>query len=217
MIDIELNKNRFIELINSITRMNFRKDEFLNMLENSDFYTCPASTHYHNDIPGGLCDHCLKVYDNLVNLCNIKGYMPKDPESIIIAALFHDLGKINLYTIGHRNVKHYCTKEEFEADPKGYKASDEAGNYKWVAEDYYMLVDADKRLLYGNHEATCEYIARSYIPLRMEESVAILHHMGGLSFDSAKDDTFELYRRFPLAMFLFESDLMASIIDEVVI
>jgi len=213
---IAANKDLFLELVNQIQRPNFNKEVFINMLNNSDFFTAPASTKYHNDFAGGLCDHCLKVYDNFNRLVAMKELEVKDPDSLIIMPLFHDLGKINMYTLGTKNVKHYCTEEEYKADPKAYKAFDEIGNYKWQAETYWTTVENDKRFLFGNHEETCEYIASMYIPLRREESIAILHHTGGLNFDSNPEGLYNIYRAYPLAMLLFMADYMASIVDEVV-
>ena len=52
---IEQNKQTFIGLINSITRDGARKSELISKLENSDFFTAPASTKYHAIYAGGLC------------------------------------------------------------------------------------------------------------------------------------------------------------------
>lgn len=56
---------------------------------------CPASgkRDYHNAFPGGLIDHSLRVLGNAMRLIGAFGWkVPKD--SLIIAALFHDLGKV---------------------------------------------------------------------------------------------------------------------------
>ena len=58
---------------------------------------CPASSKrdYHGAFPGGLVDHSLRVLNNLVALNNAYGWkLPKG--SMIIAALFHDIGKVGL-------------------------------------------------------------------------------------------------------------------------
>lgn len=36
--------------------------DLLSWLEDTDFYSAPASTRYHGDYEGGLCDHSLHVY-----------------------------------------------------------------------------------------------------------------------------------------------------------
>jgi hypothetical protein len=56
---------------------------------------CPASAKkdYHNATPGGLVDHSLRVLGNAIRLSGAFGWkIQKD--SLIIATLFHDLGKV---------------------------------------------------------------------------------------------------------------------------
>jgi hypothetical protein len=55
----------------------------------------PASgrLEYHNAFPGGLVDHLLRVLANASKLAKAFGWeLPR--ESLIVAALFHDLGKV---------------------------------------------------------------------------------------------------------------------------
>ena len=214
-IVIEENKNHFIELINSIDRVGFNKSALLNMLEQSDFYTAPASTKYHNDMPGGLCDHCIKVYNFLCTL-NDTLNLGLDENSMKIVGLLHDMSKIGLYTKAARNVKHYCTQEEYEADPKAYKAFDELGNYKWVAEQYYTVVDDNAKFIYGTHEETCEYLAHCYVPLKRDESIAILHHHGKFGIEQPYDNIYVVFRQYPLAYALFMADTTSMVNEEVI-
>ena len=37
-------------------------------IEQSDFYIAPASTMYHGNYEGGLCDHSVHVFEELSNL-----------------------------------------------------------------------------------------------------------------------------------------------------
>jgi len=56
---------------------------------------CPASGRkdFHNAFPGGLVEHSLRVLRNAMTLSRSFGWqLPKD--SLIIGALFHDLGKV---------------------------------------------------------------------------------------------------------------------------
>ena len=103
-------KQRFIDIFTkSITRPG--ADKLLDYLENKcDFFTAPASTRFHCAYEGGLCEHSLNVYDCL------KSYLETDraketfglefsEESIAIAALLHDVCKIDTYKVSMRNVK----------------------------------------------------------------------------------------------------------------
>ena len=207
-IQIENNKQEFINLINKIERESFKKDLFFSKMENSDFYYAPASTKYHNNFKGGLVDHCLNVYYRLINLVKLAGLEDRaSDESCIIVALMHDLAKRNFYSISIRNKKKYS--ESGKRDDR-----DGNGRYDWVSVPGYIVADSSERFLYGNHEQTSEFMASQFIDLTVEESVAILHHMGGLSFDSTKEDYFSIYRRYPLALLLFEADMIAACIDE---
>lgn len=71
-------------------------DPLLGYMEGSGFYCAPASRTYHDSYPGGLYDHCKRLYSELYSL---RGKMNKnwtDLEMIIIS-FGHDLCKSNLY------------------------------------------------------------------------------------------------------------------------
>ena len=92
MLNIEENKNRVIELINSISsKREFNREKFINWLCNTDYFEAPASTKYHMCYRGGLCQHSLNVYDNFIKLVGLKRFeINKDIslDSIIILSLF---------------------------------------------------------------------------------------------------------------------------------
>lgn len=209
---IEENKNRYIQLIKSITLEGSNIQGFLDWLEKSDFFTAPASAKYHCNHTGGLCEHSLNVYDNLIKLVNdfasrceyhesdngmsaSKEIVPNySADSLKLVALLHDISKTNFYEQFDRNVKN------------------DAG--EWIKTKEYRTKDAHDRFIYGNHEQNSEFMAHSFFPLSVEESAAILHHHGGLSWDSAKDDIADVYERFPLALLLHTADMFATFIDE---
>lgn len=201
---IEENKNEFIELVRSIKREGAAIDSLLDMLETSDFFYAPASTKYHGSYPGGLCEHCLDTYKELK--CLVENF-PKyfyESDSIKILGLFHDIAKINLYKKDIRNKKFY--------HENGSKF-DNLGLFDWVSEEVYSI-DHDKKFVYGNHEQTCEFLVRQYFPLTLEESVALLHHHGGMSWDSTQTDLSEIYNKYPMALLLHTADMLATYIDQ---
>lgn len=200
----EENKERFIGLIRSINREGAKVEELLIKLENSDFYIAPASTKYHGSYEGGLVHHCLAVYDNLKLLIEMKGIKGISEDCIIILALLHDFSKMNLYKREYRNKKVYS--------PDGSK-SDNAGRFEWVAEEIYAMYPLDERFLYGNHEETAEFMIRQYIPLTYQESVAIINHHAGMSYDS-HDLSSSIIERFPVATLLHLADMLACNIDK---
>ena len=104
-------KERFIEIYSTYIKRE-GADKLLEYLLSpaSDFFTAPASTRYHGNYEGGLCEHSLNVYDALVDILarprvkDLYGISYSD-ESIAIAALLHDLCKVNFYKVSSRNVK----------------------------------------------------------------------------------------------------------------
>jgi len=56
---IELNKDLSLSFLRSVKRPGV--ENLIRYLYNSDYFTAPASTRYHNNFPGGLCLHSLKV------------------------------------------------------------------------------------------------------------------------------------------------------------
>ena len=188
------NKERFLEIYNEkITREG--ADKLLEFLTNgSDFFTAPASTRYHGAHEGGLLEHSLNVYDCLCDILarprmkEVYGIEYSD-ESIAIAALLHDVCKVNFYKTSYRNVK------------------DETG--KWVSAPYYTIEDT---LPYGHGEKSV-YIVSAYMRLTRDEAFAIRYHMGF----SGTEDTNNVGRAlemFPLAYATCCADMEAAFIME---
>lgn len=79
------------------TGLGARSEACLTMIDalGERLATCPASSKvsYHNAFPGGLIDHSLRVLSTASKLCKTFNYnLPK--ESLVIACLFHDIGKV---------------------------------------------------------------------------------------------------------------------------
>lgn len=183
-------KERFISIYKEkITREGSR--ELLNYLcsESCDFFTAPASTRYHGAEVGGLCRHSLNVYDCLCD--QLARRRMKDEygihysdESIAIAALLHDLCKINFYRVESRNVKK---------------------NGVWEAVPYYTIED---NLPYGHGEKSV-YIISAYMRLTRDEAFAIRYHMG-FSGPEDKNQIGRALEMFPLAFALNVADMEAA-------
>lgn len=204
---IETNKETFCTLLRQIRRDGAKIDDLIKKLESSDFFYAPASTKYHNSVKGGLCDHSLNVYYNLRSLVknkHLESFISE--ETILICGLLHDISKINVYEESIRNKKVYHELG---------KKYDNLGNFDWVSEKTYQMKDSKDRFIYGNHEETSEYMIRKYIPLKLEESVAILTHHGSLSYDSVSIESIsQKYERYPLACLLHVADMISTYIDE---
>jgi len=83
------------KLLLSVKRKGMK--ELVEYLEKeSDYFTAPASTRFHEARKGGLMNHCWNVY-TLLNEKNERFNLKIPEESIIITAFLHDLCKVNVY------------------------------------------------------------------------------------------------------------------------
>lgn len=172
-------------------------DKLLEWLENSDFFTAPASTRRHGAHEGGLCEHSLNVFRHFARLCNAyKGELGisswKDKgESVAICALLHDACKIGCYKTEMRNKK------------------DETG--QWVKVPFYTY-DEDRPM--GGHGFKSVFVISDFMKLTDEERIAIANHMG--AFDRAPGEYAlgDAWEKYPFAMLLHMADCMATFVDE---
>ena len=180
------NKERFLELCSRVKREGM--DELLAYLEGSDFFYAPASTRFHGSYAGGLLEHSLNVYDELLRLLTAYPEVQATEETAIIVALFHDICKVNTYGVEKRNRKD--------------------ANGKWESYDAYT---SDEKFHYGGHGSKSVFILQNYMKLTAEEAVAINAHMscwdGNTSVGAA-------YEQFPLAWLAHVADEGATYIKE---
>jgi hypothetical protein len=175
-------------------------DKLIEFLETSDFYTAPCSTKFHLACPGGLAQHTINVIKAATDL-NSKYEFPCSVESVIIAAIGHDLCKINFYK----------ETDEKPTDPQMRYLSDllrKAGlslpkklnkTYAGVCishmlndhgkkpfPDYVHDYQVEDQLPLGHGEKSL-YIIQQFIKLTLDEALAIRWHMiafdAGIHFD----------------------------------
>ncbi len=91
---IQKNKRRFKILLLKTKRKGTQK--LLDFLETKNFFILPASSKYHCNYEGGLCEHSLSVYDTFLkikrNFLNDDVYLTN--KNIRIVCLLHDICKI---------------------------------------------------------------------------------------------------------------------------
>lgn len=88
-------KSKTKKLLLSVKRKGMK--ELVEWLEKeSDYFTAPASTRFHEARENGLLNHCWNVY-KLFSEKNKKFKLRVPWGSIIICSFFHDLCKVNLY------------------------------------------------------------------------------------------------------------------------
>jgi len=154
-------KERFIEIY---TRFIKRpgSDELLKWLERSTFFTDPASTRFHGAYPGGLCEHSVNVWEELIRILKAYPEIKASGESAAIVALLHDICKVGNYSQEFRNKKI---------------------DGVWKAVPIYVV---DEDLPFGGHGSKSVFRIQKYMALTDEEAVAVNCHMG--SWDRCPTD-----------------------------
>lgn len=146
-------KNEFLDLVCQHIHRDGISD-LTKWLLKTDFFEAPASTKHHGCYEGGLVEHSLNVYYELMKLC--RWYNNKSTnESIAIVALFHDLCKVNCYKTEMR-----WRKDE---------------NNRW---EQYPTYKFEEDYHFGGHGAKSVYLVQNFIKLTPEEASAINSHMG---------------------------------------
>jgi hypothetical protein len=182
--DVEM-KEEFIELLRSTNREGI--ENLINFLEKTDFFKAPASTRFHGNYEGGLVEHSMKVYEIFKEkVKNASIDINISDDTIIISALLHDICKANFYKVDYRNAKN------------------ELGI--WEKVPYYTV---DDQIPYGHGEKSVMMISE-FIRLTPEEKYAIRWHMGFTESKEVYNTIGLAYKKYPIALLLFEADLEAT-------
>lgn len=160
--------------------------ELKEWLLSTDIETAPASTRFHEVYPGGLMEHSVNVFNELVRLLKAYPQLRVTAETAAIVALLHDVCKLNCYKIEYRNRKN------------------EYGQW-----GKYPAYKFEEDFAFGGHGSKSVYLIQKYMPLTEAEAVAINCHMGVENGNWTVNDAFRAY---PLAFLVHTAD-MASTID----
>ena len=184
-LNLEEQKSAFLDLCRGMIHRD-GLESLIEWLEKSDFFTAPASTRFHGAYEGGLCQHCLDVYEYAKKLAPLSP-VPLNEESLCIAALFHDVCKVNFYKTDTRNQKI---------------------DGVWTQVPYYTV---EERFPFGGHGSKSVYQVQWFMKLTQEEAVAINCHMG--FSDCSNEETkrvSEAYGRYSLAWVIHAADEAAT-------
>lgn len=91
-------------------------ERVLDWIRNTDFYTAPSSTIYHDSYVSGLLFHTLTVLQNIYELLKLNKFKDVRVVEATCIALVHDWCKIGLYTPYKRNVKNEETGQWEQVD-----------------------------------------------------------------------------------------------------
>jgi len=193
----EINKaqhEEFVRLLRSTEREGI--DKLIDYLENkTDFFTAPAAAKFHNNFEGGLCEHCLNVYNNFKAFLQVKN-VELEESSIIISALLHDLCKCNYYLKEERNRK---------------------VDGAW--ETYTQWTTNKSPAIPLPHASRSIRMIKSFISLKFLEELIIFYHMGPFGGEDYE------YRnmlqaanaKYPATLIFYLADTVASYIDETIL
>ena len=93
-VDPNHNQETVIFLLQSVNRPGI--GGLLDYLLESDYFTAPASSRFHNSFHGGLCHHSLSLVYTF-GAANKQLQNPLPPDSVVICGLLHDLCKVKAY------------------------------------------------------------------------------------------------------------------------
>ena len=179
-----MSKDNFIELYSYYIKRP-GAEEFFKWLENSDFFTAPASTKYHEAYEGGLCDHSVRVSQELARLLQAYPELKVPGETAVIVSLLHDVCKIGCYKTELRN-----KKNEFG---------------QWVQVPFYTF---QEDTCFGGHGSKSVFLIQKFMKLTDEEIAAINCHMG---VEHGNFTVYDAFRQFPLAFLLHTADMASTI------
>ena len=136
-----------------------RKEQVIKFKEFIEKETCwltaPASTRFHLNIEKGLLLHSVHV---TYTALEIKNLLAKDitDESVVIAALFHDLGKV-----GYQGKPYYLPNDN-----------------KWEIQNRGITYKINPEVLTMNLAVRSLYLMSNRVQLTDEEAQAIVAHDG---------------------------------------
>ena len=176
-------KEKIIEILMATERAGM--EDLIAEMDRMGFFTAPCSSQYHLCKEGGLAEHSLNVYFNMLSIC-LAFNTDIDVDSVAICGILHDLGKAGDY--GKPNYVPNVLKNGKVSDTKPY--------------------ETNKELLYIPHEVRSIAIAQRYIKLTEEEEHAIYYHNG--KYTHIGNDLKET----PLMLVLHFADLWSSRVTE---
>lgn len=190
-------KKRFKKAVaETITRDGI--DNLMDWLENeTNFFSSPASTRYHGSYEGGLVEHSLNVFNQLLfEMDTMVGKGWEDiysMETVAIVALFHDLCKVGQYR----------ETEKWRKDADG----------QWES---YLAYEYDPNQLTMGHGAKSIYFLQRFIQLTPVEAQAIFWHMGAYDISpyANLNGCGAAFETNPLAFLIHRADMAATYVVE---
>lgn len=191
------NSQQYLDLVSERIQRPGIEDLVDWLQSETDFFTSPASTRFHGSYEGGLVEHSLNVYEQMLfeldSLVGPNWSTVYDPESIAIIALFHDLCKVNRYMI----------ENKWRKDDQG----------QWESYEAYVY-DPEKAEM--GHGPQSVYYIQKFIHLTEAEAQAIFWHMGAydISQYANLNGLSKTFEQNPLAFLIHRADMASTYVLE---
>lgn len=229
---MDIIKDQILDAWYRINQPANKINEFLQWLQDSDFFTAPCSTKYHLARKGGLAEHSLNVYRLLEEkLCKYNLFAEASESSIIICGLGHDLCKVNFYKVAEEEptsaqLKYFRDIAAFDelrsCQEQGLTKAWASKLIDWIkkgregkmpSRDEAYTVDDKFPMGHGEKSVS---ILQDFFQLTDEEKLAIRWHMAAFdaSIHYSNGHAFRSAAEIPLVTLLFTSDYEASQILE---
>lgn len=138
---------RFRKLLLSTNRKGM--ENVIDRLEELGFFKAPASTKFHLNYEGGLLEHSMNVYDIALEL-RVLMLKKKDglddalsKESVIIAALLHDVCKADVYKPAVKRQKNehgvWCYVPGYDVDYSNFPLGHGEKSVIWLLQNGLKL------------------------------------------------------------------------------
>ena len=169
-------------------------------LDNTDFWSAPASTKFHGNFKGGLCLHTIMVIKQAFEFAKpvLENFFTSPgaekytitAKDIFVSALVHDFCKTGFYGVEDRNTK------------------DISGN--WVKQPFYKTKSENRNLGHGNESVLMMLkVMPSMIDNRMVME-AVSRHMGFSDLSDSEKYNYSNFLDNPLVVLLQLADQTAA-------
>jgi len=190
----------YLAMIDYLMKNDPEAEKLKAFLDNTDFWSAPASTRFHGNFKGGLSLHTLMVVkqclifakpvlENFFNCPDGNKYQIT-AKDIFIAACCHDFCKTGFYGVEYRNTK------------------DITGN--WVKQPFYKTKSENRNLGHGNESVLMMLETMpSMISNRMVIE-AVSRHMGFSDLAESESFNYSNFLQNPLVVLLQLADQTAA-------
>lgn len=193
-------KPAIINMIDYIIKEPMEAAALKDWLDNTDFWTAPASTKFHGNFKGGLSLHTLMVIKQAMEFakpvlenyfaCSTGDAYTITAKDIFVSALVHDFCKTGFYGVEYRNTK------------------DISGN--WIKQPFYKTKSENRNLGHGNESVLMMLkIMPSMIDNRMVLE-AVSRHMGFSDLSDSETYNYSNFLQNPLVILLQLADQTAA-------